>query len=55
MRIKDKEGACFIPTEFEEHTTTSTWTKYELMDYSLIKKYFPSIYKDIKKRRKLKD
>lgn len=57
MHIKERQGAFHIPTEIEEHTTTttSTWTRYELVDSSLIKKYFPSIYENIKKRRKLKD
>jgi len=55
MRIKDKEDACYVQTEYEECSTTTTWSRYELMDYSLIKKYLPSIYKEIKKKRKLKD
>ena len=55
MQIKDKKAAYLIPIDMEVQTSTVETVRYELMDYSLIKKYFPTLYKDIKKKRKLKD
>lgn len=47
----EEEPAVYVETERREVSITDI--TYEAIDMELLKKYFPSIYKDVKKDRKL--